>query len=100
MHEDAFLRARRRFLTHTSGWLGMTALASLLDPRLLADPPGEPGEPPGVPVPGVLGRTHFAPRARNVIYLFMAGGPSHIDLFDYKPLLREQHGVEMPRSVL
>jgi hypothetical protein len=93
MHDDPQFHDRRRFLKHTSGWLGSAALASLLNPRLLADEPG-------VAVPGVLGRTHFAPRARNVIYLFMAGGPSHIDLFDYKPILRARHGQEMPASVL
>ncbi len=93
MYDDAVFRARRRFLTQSSGWLGAAALTTLLNPRLVADPAGEP-------VPGVLGRTHFAPRARNVIYLFMSGGPSHIDLFDHKPILRQRHGEEMPRSVL
>jgi hypothetical protein len=42
---------------------------------------------------------HFAPRARRVIYLFMSGGPSHIDLFDYKPELRKIHGQELPESI-
>jgi hypothetical protein len=93
MHADPDFCCRRRFLTHTSGWLGTAALASLLNPRLFADDAS-------VPVPGVLGRTHFAPRAKNVIYLFMAGGPSHIDLFDHKPILRQRHGQEIPRSVL
>jgi hypothetical protein len=97
MHDAEFFRARRRFLKGTSGCLGAAALASLLNPRVLADPP-DGG--PGVPVPGVLGRTHLAPRARNVIYLFMAGGPSQMDLFDHKPLLRQRHGQEMPPSVL
>jgi hypothetical protein len=92
MHDDVVFRSRRRFLTQTSGWLGTAALASLLQAR--AD------EPAGVAVPGVLERTHFAPRARSVIYLFMSGGPSHIDLFDHKPMLRERHGQEMPPSVL
>jgi hypothetical protein len=93
MYADADFRSRRRFLTQTSGWLGTAALASLLNPRLF-------GDDTGLAVPGILGRTHFSPRARNVIYLFMAGGPSHIDLFDYKPILRQRHGQEMPRSVL
>jgi Protein of unknown function (DUF1501) len=97
MHDNEYFRARRHFLTKTSGCLGMAAVASLLNPRLFAD---EPVVPTGVPVPGVLGRTHFAPRAKNVINLFMAGGPSHIDLFDHKPILRERHGLEMPASVL
>ena len=47
-----------------------------------------------------MGRTHFKPRAKNVIYLFMAGGPSHVDLFDHKPTLRQRHGQDMPPSVL
>ena len=72
---------RRRFLSHTSAGLGMAAVASLL---------GESAH----------GGTHFAPRAKNVIYLFMAGGPSHVDLFDHKPTLRQRHGQNMPLSVL
>ena len=48
---------------------------------------------------GVLKALHFAPKAKRVIYLFMSGGPSHIDLFDYKPKLRELHGTELPATV-
>src|SRR6266571_3611881 len=77
------LLTRRRFLTHTSAGLGMAAVASLLGESASAQ-----------------GRTHFAPRAKNVIYLFMAGGPSHLDLFDHKPTLRQRHGEDMPPSVL
>tara|TARA_R110002095_G_scaffold184553_6_gene161761 strand:- start:7438 stop:8136 length:699 start_codon:yes stop_codon:yes gene_type:complete len=47
----------------------------------------------------LTGLPHFAPKAKRVIYLFMAGGPSHIDLFDYKPVLKEIHGKELPESV-
>jgi hypothetical protein len=43
---------------------------------------------------------HFAPRAKNIIYLFMAGGPSTVDLFDYKPKLREMNGQPCPDSLL
>jgi hypothetical protein len=93
MHDAIDFCSRRTFLRSTSGWLGTAALASLLNPRLFADEPG-------VSVPGVLGRTHYAPRAKNVIYLFMAGGPSHVDLFDHKPILRQRHGEEMPPSIL
>jgi hypothetical protein len=82
---------RRRFLAHSSAGLGMAAVASLL---------GGTASAQGVHVPGVLGSTHFKPRAKNVIYLFMAGGPSHLDLFDPKPTLRERHGQDMPPSVL
>ena len=45
---------------------------------------------------GVLGGTHFAPKAKRIIYLFMHGGPSQLDLLDYKPELRKQHGQELP----
>ena len=48
---------------------------------------------------GIAGLPHFAPRARRVIYLFQSGGPSQLDLFDYKPKLREQFGKEVPTSV-
>src|SRR3954453_5862255 len=77
--------SRRRFLTRTSACLGITAVASLLANE---------------PVPGVLRRLHFAPKAKNVIFLFMGGGPSHVDTFDPKPILRRQHGEQMPASVL
>jgi hypothetical protein len=42
---------------------------------------------------------HFAPKAKRVIYLFMSGGPSQLDLFDYKPLLNKQNGQDLPASV-
>ena len=42
---------------------------------------------------------HFAPKAKRVIYLFQAGGPSQIDLFDHKPLLNEKHGTELPEEI-
>ena len=48
---------------------------------------------------GVLGAPHFAPRARRVVYLFQSGAPSQLDLFDYKPLLNERNGEELPESV-
>jgi hypothetical protein len=81
------IQSRRRFLTRTSAGLGGAALASLLNPALAATPTGAAALP------------HFAPKAKRVIYLFMSGGPSHIDLFDPKPKLAEMHGQEMPASV-
>ncbi len=48
---------------------------------------------------GVLGAPHFAPKAKRIIYLFMSGGPSQLDLFDYKPLLNQRHGEQLPDSV-
>jgi hypothetical protein len=45
------------------------------------------------------GRPHFVPRAKRVIYLFMAGGPSQLETFDYKPLLNQRNGEDLPASV-
>jgi hypothetical protein len=80
---------RRHFLKNASIGLGTAALASLLqtDRVMAADSPG------------VLTTTHFPARAKRVIYLFMSGGPSHIDLFDHKPGLRGHHGEELPASI-
>jgi hypothetical protein len=78
---------RRTFLQRTSAGLGTAALASLVGPALS----GAADAPTALP--------HFAPKAKRVIYLFMSGGPSHIDLFDPKPKLAELHGQEMPASV-
>ena len=47
-------------------------------------------------VKGVLDATHFRPRAKRVIFLFMHGGPSQVDTFDYKPLLQRDHGKPLP----
>lgn len=73
--------------------MGAAALATLLNPvsafgKSLQDPNR-----------GILGKPHFAPRAKRVIYLFQSGGPSQMELFDYKPLLNERHGEELPESV-
>jgi hypothetical protein len=85
---DQHCLSRRHFLTRTSACLGVAALASLLESKADA------------PVPGVLGRTHIEPKAKNVIFLFMGGGPSHVDTFDPKPILRQRHGEPMPPSIL
>src|SRR3954462_9275374 len=45
-----------------------------------------------------LHKTYFAPRAKRVIFLFMHGGPSHVDTFDYKPLLKRDGGNKLPDS--
>ena len=48
---------------------------------------------------GILKAFHVAPKAKRVIYLFMSGGPSQLDLFDYKPLLNQMNGQDLPESV-
>src|SRR5580765_899600 len=51
------------------------------------------------PFKGILSAPHLPAKARRIIYLFMAGGPSQLDLFDYKPLLNERNGQDLPESV-
>jgi len=90
------LKSRRQFLSHSGLGLGGLALADLLARETAAqDPLAAPQELDH----GVLGQPHFQPRAKRVIYLFMSGGPSHLDLFDYKPLLKQHQGEQLPDSV-
>ncbi|WP_158856529.1 DUF1501 domain-containing protein [Lunatibacter salilacus] len=85
---------RRQFLTKTSLGLGSLALGSLLGPsQLMAK------LPPGSDEGGGLSGLHFVPKAKRVIYLFQSGGPSQMELFDYKPLLNERFGQELPESI-
>jgi len=81
---------RRHFLSKASMGLGATALSSLLSPSTAWA---------GDLEKGALGKPHFAPKAKRVIYLFMSGGPSQHDMFDYKPKLREMNGEDLPESV-
>jgi hypothetical protein len=90
----ALLATRRQFFGRSAAGIGTAALASLLNPELFA---GSAAKAAGLP--GVLSDTHFPPKAKRVIYLFMSGGPSHIDLFDYKPKLKELNGTDLPASV-
>jgi hypothetical protein len=79
---------RREFLSRTSLGLGTAALATLLQ-----------GKPAGARSGGLPDVPHFAPRAKRVIYLMQSGAPSHVDLFDYKPILAERRGEQIPESV-
>jgi hypothetical protein len=83
--EHAVLLTRRHFLGRTSLGPGVLALASLLDDKLFAAT--EPARP------------HYQPRAKRVIYLFQSGAPSQMDLFDYKPSLKDLRGKELPSSI-
>src|SRR5262245_65811224 len=86
--------SRRAFLGRAGAGLGAFALASLLDPRLLAAPASSAG-----PWRGIIQPLHHAPRAKRVIYLYMAGGMSHLETFDHKPKLGQMHGQPMPESL-
>ena len=83
---------RRHFLSNAALGLGALGLSQILGPvAAAADPMHRFGGLPGVP--------HFPPKAKRIIYLFQSGGPAHQDLFDYKPLLNEKNGENLPDSV-
>ena len=81
---------RRHFFSQCGMGLGSVALASLMDEKVLAEP--KPVNPFAPRMP------HYVPRAKNVIFLFMAGGPSQLELFDWKPKLQAMHGRDIPES--
>ena len=85
---------RRDFLTRTSLGLGAVSIASLLNPFSIFGNANTPTKIIENSSGGVLGQPHFVPRAKRVIYLFQSGGPSHLDLFDYKPTLNKMNGDE------
>jgi hypothetical protein len=91
-------QTRRHFLNRCAVGLGGLALASLLDSRRLGAAPTGPAA--ALPNPLAPRPTHFPARAKNVIYLFMAGGPSQLELFDYKPKLIELNGQPVPPSLI
>jgi hypothetical protein len=85
--------SRRDFLATAGGGIGALALAALAAAQLPAAPPSATADRPLVPRPA-----HFRARAKRVIWLFMHGGPSHVDLFDPKPDLVQLAGQPLPDS--
>ncbi|MEX2381005.1 MAG: DUF1501 domain-containing protein [Opitutales bacterium] len=90
-------QTRRTFLGKMGQGIGAVALATLLNPSLMKGASGSANVEEEV-WNGVVNPLHFAPKAKRVIYLCMAGGPSHLESFDYKPQLAELHGKPMPSS--
>ncbi len=86
---------RRTFLRRSAYGLGGLALAGLMDPKLFAavQPPAAPGKWTGIVHP-----PHFPIKAKRVIHLCMAGGPSHLETFDWKPELKQLDGKAFPES--
>ena len=92
-HQHQLHQTTRRHFFGTCGvGLGKIALASLLTDGLA-------GEAHAAAAPRVIG-PHFTPRAKSVIFLFMAGAPSQLDLFDHKPKLADLEGKPLPPSVV
>ncbi len=86
---------RRTFLGRAAFGLGGLALASLLDPKSLR---AAETAAPQARWRGIVNPPHFPIRAKRIIHLYMAGGPSHLESFDYKPRLKELHGQPFPDS--
>ena len=83
---------RRTFLGHSARGLGAIALSSLLSPALARGAVSDRWA-------GAVQPLHFAPKAKRVIWLTMAGGPSHLETFDHKPKLAAMDGQPMPESM-
>ncbi len=79
---------RRHFFGRSATGVGVAALSALLGGDLEAKSTG-----------GLPGMPHFAPKAKRIIYLFQSGGPSQMDLFDYKPHLAQVRGEDLPDSI-
>jgi len=82
---------RRQWLSRFGLGLGSLALADLMRPSV--SPSSQAMAAP------LLSRSHFPATAKRVIFLFQSGAPSQLDLFDYKPLLNDKHGTQLPESV-
>src|SRR5436309_1968417 len=93
----ALLLARRTFLGRSAAGLGSLALASLLQPRLFAADSGAAVKTPVYR--GVVQPRHYPPKIKRIIWLYMAGGPSHLESLDHKPTLARMHGKPMPESI-
>jgi hypothetical protein len=91
--EQRLSLTRRHFLGRAGIGIGTAALAELLNQDLFAEAanPAATGGLPGLP--------HFAPKAKRVIYLFQGGGPSQLDLWDYKPGLEKLRKTDLPDSI-
>ncbi|MBZ5619193.1 MAG: DUF1501 domain-containing protein [Acidobacteriia bacterium] len=85
------IQTRRRFFQEAAGGIGTIALAQLMERE------GRGATPESNPL--APRKPHFAPKARNVIFMFMEGGPSQIDLFDPKPELKKWSGQPLPASM-
>ncbi|MFK7847709.1 MAG: DUF1501 domain-containing protein [Rhodothermales bacterium] len=90
------INSRRDFLSRTAMGLGAAALGTLINPGDLFAASDDDDDQR---IKGILSQTHFPAKAKRIIYLFQSGGPSQLELYDYKPMLNQMHGEELPESV-
>ena len=95
--EAVLVETRRQFFGRSARGLGSLALASLLGDNVL-NALAE-GVAKTQVVGGVAGLPHFAPKAKRAIYLHMVGAPPQLDLYDYKPGLKDWYDKDLPESV-
>lgn len=95
--QDFTALTRRHFFGRSSLGIGTAACAGLFADELAANDSSELAPNPGTG--GILKTLHHVPKAKRIVYLFMSGGPSQMDLYDYKPKLKEHNGMELPASV-
>ncbi|HZP01056.1 MAG TPA: DUF1501 domain-containing protein [Terriglobia bacterium] len=93
-HEIKLQMTRRQLFGRSAKGIGVAALASLLGPDGLLAADGINPK-----TGGLAGLPHFPPKAKRVIFLHQSGAPAQMELFDYKPKLRQYHGTELPGSV-
>src|SRR5687768_15158488 len=96
IQEYAQRETRRYFFGKTAVGLGAAALGSLLNPNLFG---AEASAASDLQTYGMLPALHHAPKAKRVIWLFMADAPSQLDLFDYKPKMQDWYDKDLPDSV-
>jgi len=97
-YQDPVDLVRRSFILKSCAGIGALTLAELMGMQVPAEAQ-EAGSPAPGKLPGILGAGHFPARAKRVIYLHMLGAISHVDTFDYKPILEKMHGQDLPASV-
>lgn len=96
LRESKLIETRRHFFGRTAGGIGTAALASLLNENASANTSatGAKSELDGIP-----GVPHFPSKAKRVIYLFMSGAPSQLDMWDYKPKMNDWYDKDLPDSI-
>jgi hypothetical protein len=96
LREAALIETRRHFFGRSAAGIGTAALASLLNPDAFAKTAASANADAPASLPGL---PHFAPKAKRVIYLFMSGAPSQLDMWDYKPKMNDWYDKDLPDSV-
>ena len=99
-NDSLVAQTRRDFLTSTASGLGMLGLGAMLTQDGVLSPRSVLAREAANVNPLAPREPHFAPKAKACIFIFMAGAPSQLDLFDPKPKLNEMHGQKLPESML